>query len=325
MKKILLIYTYMSPFIKKDLEILKENFDVKTFHYETKGAILRIRQLIKLFFKILKTDLVYHWFCYEHALIGTIVSKCLHKKSIIVVGGSEVTYMPEIDYGLLKNKFAVRMVRFSLKHADKVIAVSNFTKKEILRFVKPKDLKAIYNGIDPDVFKPAGKKENIVVTAGLLSEDRIKLKGLDTFIESAKRLPNIGFVIIGPVDPNYPKPDKTPNIKFTGYLPQMKVLSYYQRAKVYCQLSYYESFGMALAEAMACECIPVITKKGSLPEVVGDTGFYVSYGDTNATVNAIRNALKSDKGKKARERIKKMFLLEKRNRGLVNEINDLLC
>ncbi|MCG2825021.1 MAG: hypothetical protein L6265_00345 [Thermoplasmatales archaeon] len=45
MKKILLIYTYMSPFIKKDLEILKENFDVKTFHYETSGAILRIRQL----------------------------------------------------------------------------------------------------------------------------------------------------------------------------------------------------------------------------------------------------------------------------------------
>jgi len=29
---------------------------------------------------------------------------------------------------------------------------------------------------------------------------------------------------------------------------------------------------MALAEAMCCECVPVVTKKGALPEVVGDTG-----------------------------------------------------
>ena len=70
------------------------------------------------------------------------------------------------------------------------------------------------------------------------------------------------------------------HIEFTGFVTDDELLGWYQRAKVYCQLSYYESFGMAAAEAMLCECVPVVTRKGALPEVVGETGFYVEYGES---------------------------------------------
>ena len=98
------------------------------------------------------------------------------------------------------------------------------------------------------------------------------------------------------------------------------MLKYYQRAKVYVQVSAHEGFGCSLAEAMLCECVPVVTNKGAIPEVVGDTGFYVPYGDLKATAEAIKEALKSDRGKEARERIKRMFPVEKREEKLVSLI-----
>ena len=74
---------------------------------------------------------------------------------------------------------------------------------------------------------------------------------------------------------------------------------------------------------MSCGCVPVVTRKYSLPEVVGDTGFYVPYNDPKATAEAIRKALKSNKGAKARERVKKYFSLEAREKGLIREILEL--
>jgi glycosyltransferase involved in cell wall biosynthesis len=117
--------------------------------------------------------------------------------------------------------------------------------------------------------------------------------------------------------------DLPKNIELFGYIPQEELIAYYQRAKVYCQLSFIESFGMALAEAMSSECIPVVTDRGALPEVAENTGFYVSYGDPETAAKAIKEALKSNKGKEARERIKKMFPIEKREKELIKMIEEI--
>jgi len=73
-------------------------------------------------------------------------------------------------------------------------------------------------------------------------------------------------------------------------------------------------FGMALTEAMACESVPVLTNNVALPEVVGDVGFYVPYGDEKVTAEAIKEALNSNRGKEAREKIKNMFGVHSRKR-----------
>ena len=74
---------------------------------------------------------------------------------------------------------------------------------------------------------------------------------------------------------------------------------------------------------MSCGCVPVVTRRYALPGVVGDTGFYVPYNDPKATAEAIRKALESGKGAKARERVKKYFSLEAREKGLIREILEL--
>jgi glycosyltransferase involved in cell wall biosynthesis len=75
---------------------------------------------------------------------------------------------------------------------------------------------------------------------------------------------------------------------------------------------------------MACGCVPVVTDKGAIPEVVGNTGVYVSYGDAKATADGIKRALKLNDGATARQRIEKMFTIDKRREALLNAINDLL-
>jgi len=76
-------------------------------------------------------------------------------------------------------------------------------------------------------------------------------------------------------------------------------------------------FVMSYGEAMACGCIPVVTKRAALPEVASEYGIYVPYGDVNSTAQALKRAFKMKNLEKcARNRIVKIFSLEKREREL---------
>jgi len=53
-----------------------------------------------------------------------------------------------------------------------------------------------------------------------------------------------------------------------------------------------------------------------LPEVVGDSGYYVPYVNIKAAAEAIEKALSSKRGLKARERVEEKFSLKKREQEL---------
>jgi glycosyltransferase involved in cell wall biosynthesis len=182
-------------------------------------------------------------------------------------------------------------------------------------------------GFDCNKFTPRGKKEQMVVTVCHVNKSNYKRKGLDVFIESAKRLPDIQFVIIGKDTDGTGeqlKLKKINNLSITGALSEDELIRYLSRAKVYAQLSAHEGFGCALAEAMLCECIPVVTDRGSLPEVAGPDAFYVEYGDSEATVENIMKALSKDSGVKYRNRVMALFPAEKREKELLSIINLLI-
>ena len=73
---------------------------------------------------------------------------------------------------------------------------------------------------------------------------------------------------------------------------------------------------------MALGCIPVVTKNGALPEVVGDVGFYVEYGDVNKTADAISKALKSNNSEDVIDRVNNKFLLQYREEKLLNLLTE---
>ena len=106
------------------------------------------------------------------------------------------------------------------------------------------------------------------------------------------------------------------NLIILGRQTSSELTKHFQQAKVYCALSYRESFGVAMAEAMACGCVPVATNRGALPEVIGTVGVTVDYADTKATVNAINTALVMPN--RSREQITDNFSLDRRERELLH-------
>lgn len=274
---------------------------------------------IRMIVPIWRSDLTFSWFASGHSFAAVLLCKIMGKRSAVVAGGYDVAYEPEIDYGQYTLPKHKRMyVDIVLRNADIILPVSEFTRSEVLARVRPKRIQLLYPGIDTDEFRPQGEKEDLVMTVASSSGRVIRLKGLNSFIGAAALLPGVRFLVVGlsEADREELQSKAAENVLLSGYETQEELLAHYQKAKVYCQLSYRESFGMALVEAMACGCAPVVTERGALPEVVGDTGYYVPYGNIRATAEAIEKALSSKRGLKARERVEEKFSLKKREQEL---------
>lgn len=265
------------------------------------------------------------------SLHTVLFAKLFNGKSLIIAVGGDAAEVPEIPYGAFTT-WKKHLVKLVFQTADIVLAVSEKTKSDVLRHSKPKSVRVVYHGIDTERFKPKGRKEQMVLLVSALHPRSwtMKVKGLETFVRCAKYLLDAPFVLVGEVGDDscvrHLKRIASSNVRILGYLPQDELIGYYRRAKVYVQVSLHESFCLALAEAMSCECVPVVTKCGALPEVAGDIGFYVPYGDPEATAEAIKEAFNATSavGRKARKRIKDMFPLQKRKEKLLEIINAMM-
>lgn len=317
-------------FLQRDIAILKNYFEIRTAPtFNRKKPITTLPSIFKILKGTLWADLTFSQFADSHAFLAVLFSRIFRKKSIVVVGGYEVARVPEIGYGAMLNPIYAQVVRFVLKHADKVLTVAESLREDAVRNagVGGGNIKTAPMCYDSEFWKPCGEKEEVVMTVAYIKGSVVKRKGLQTFVEAAKYLPEVKFILAGPdVDGSvkHLKSVAAPNVEFPGFISSEELPRWYSRAKVYCQLSRYEGIPNALCEAMLCKCVPVGTHYCGIPVAIGDSGFHIPYGDTEATVQAIRKALSSNKGDMARERIKRMFPMERRERELITEIRGLL-
>lgn len=319
---ILFLTSSLSSFVEGDLRMLRAGYPVRevaTGGGPAGSSGQRLSLVLSILSGVLRTDIVFAWFAHNHSYLAVRAARLLRKRALVVVGGYEVANELEIGYGALLDTALAGKVRYIIENADCILAVSEFSRREILAVGQPRRLETVYNSVDTSLFSPGGSKEGIVLTVCLVSTANIRVKGLDTFIDAARQLPRARFVLIGrALDGALEilKRDAPDNVEFVGAVGQSELIGWYRRAKVYCQLSYRESFGVALAEAMSCECVPVVTDRGALPEVAGDTGFVVPYADTQATVDAISRALLAGTGPAARKRVCEHFSREHREEEL---------
>jgi len=322
---VLFVYSSFQSFVKKDFEILKNHFILKEVKWQGK------RDIFKILSGVLWSDITYSWFASDHAFITVLLSRLFKRKSIVIVGGVDAAYVPEINYGRFTQGFFKRkMTVFALKHASKVLVVDPSLKDDVIKNAKVdgKNIEYVPTGYDPDYWKSKAKKENIVLTVGGVVDSVVKRKGFKTFVKAAEHIPNLKFVIVGKhIDSsvNALKEISKNNVEFTGFVSDEELLRWYQKSKVYCQLSRYEGLPNALCEAMLCECVPVGTKNCGIPTAIGKTGFYVKYNAEKETADAISKALKNQNfGKKARDRIKTNFPLNSRETKLLKIIKSLI-
>ncbi len=325
--RIMFIGNLSTSWIGRDFTLLSD-FCVEPLQIKSRS----FHTLFKLLRQFLSSDIIYVWFIKMSTFIVVFLSLFFNKKVIIVTGGYDVAKEPKIKYGQMLNPVRARIVKFVLEHATKILSVSHYQKEEeISSITKKANVTVVPLPCDTEKFHPNREKEKLVITVSKMSWSYIRRKGLETFISAAKFFPDVSFVHVGrhtDDSVNYLRAKAPPNVIFTGFVKTEKLVEWYQRAKVYCQLSYHESemSGGAVGEAMACECIPVVsTRISSIREAVNDCGFYVPYGDVKATVKAIRKALNAPQslGEKARKRMLTVFPMEKRKQALHRIIREV--
>ncbi len=333
--RILFVRNTSSSFVRNDLGLLGKNFSVRVLDYVTHLSIRRnptstIRFLVYLFVGTMWAHLTFSWFGGEHSFWAIRVSRMLGRKSVVVLGGGEVAKIPEIALGGALDANFSQVMKYILANASKVLTVDESLKHDAMRNLAAhgRNITTIPTGHDHHKFSPQGRKEEMVLTVGFLARgESPKRKGLDVFVKAADYLKGLSFVFVGDsLDGSLDtlKSMAGQNVSFVGAVAYDELVRFYQRAKVYCQLSLFEGLPSALCEAMLCQCVPVGTRNGGIPTAIGETGFYVPYGDPRATANAIQEAIVSNKGIEARERIQSLFSLETRETKLVELIHELL-
>ncbi len=319
---ILFTSTFITPFITEDVEILQRHFSIHRSTARGWSAPL------KFFPQVLKADITFSWFASVYSSLLILLTKILRKKSIIVLGGGDAARIPELRYGIWNSKWKSALLRYALPRATKVIAVDDSLKRDAIELAHygGENISIIPTGYDSERWKPDGEKENLVLTvANCPDEQRIKLKGIDQFIQAAQCLPEFRFVAVG-ISEHVQQHLKLPhNVELHGFTSQNELLHFYRRAKVYCQFSRREGLPNSLCEAMLCECVPVGTKTGGIPTAIGNAGFLVNGNDMEQTATAIQQAMNNhaEKSKEARNQIIERFSLEQRERRLKELINGL--
>lgn len=317
--RVLFVFPFEATFIQRDLELLQSFCEVKPFLFAGSNGYAELVRHVQ------RVDVVFSWFALPFAAAASLVARLTGRISILVSGGWDVAREREIGYGRPLTFRNALVARTALSTAHAVLAFSDSSLASIRQLAPHAPVQRAYLGVDSKSFFPV-EKEAIVVSIANLSRENIVRKGLVAFVHAARELPRNRFVIVGRhVDDAVEilRAIAPSNVSFPGWLAESDLRSLLGRAQVYVQASYTEGFGVALAEAMASGCVPVVTRRGALPEVVGETGFYVPYGDSTALAEATRSALNSDLGPRARDRIAERFTLEERLNTLRSLIYEL--
>ncbi len=312
-----------SSFVQQDRSLLSERYSVRDVLWNGK------RSIPKLTWIVLRSDLSFSWFASDHAYGAVRLARIFGRKSIVFVGGADAAKRPDLDYGVYLDPRKGRLSRWAVEHADRVLVVDEFLREELARNggVTRRDIITVPLGFDVERLRPGSLPRTNVLTVGIVDDVNVRRKGLDIFSATARLLPKIPFVLVGGRENAATarlKASAPPNLRILGPISDSDLLHEFQRAGVYAQLSRYEAFGSALGEAMACGCVPVGTRVGGIPTVIGETGSYVPEGDAVATARAIRDAFAHGDGLAARRRVAERFPLEKRRRTLTRVVEDLV-
>lgn len=341
---ILYIHIGLSSFVKKDIHILKSEFNVFELYFNVNNKKRIPLEFLKQFYKLAvlsrKTNCFVIQFAGFHSVLPVLFSKILKKKSIIVLGGTDCVSFPSINYGNFNRYFLAKATKLSLNLTNLLLPVDDTLVKYKYTYqsedfdhqgylfhapnVKTKS-EVIYNGYDSIEWDSHSeiKEENSFVTiaANLGSRFGIQLKGIDLFIELASFFPDYKFYIVGGYGIQIPLTD---NVILLENIKNEELPSFLSSKQYYLQLSMSEGFPNALCEAMLCNCTPIVSNVGAMPKIVDNEELILKEKDINQLVEIIKKInLRITNPEVYRNKIITNFSIERRKTELIEKIREL--
>ena len=312
---------YMATFVNRDFETLRQRYRMRRWFY--RGNLHGLPDRLAISLHVLSSDFNLSWFGYHQAYWAVHYSREFRRKSVVILGGFDVC--EEEDPNLPAR---LKEVRYILRNADRVLVVSHRVMEKALLVEPAAHLELVYHGFNSEMYRPLGAKKRIVTTVAFVNRANLRRKGLETFVQSAALLPEYRFLVVGEfLDDaiDHLRSIATNNVSFVGRQSESELIRTYQRTAVYVQASAHEGFGCSLAEAMLCGCVPVVSDRGAIPEVVGNAGIYTDPQDPVDLARGIRDGMANPSlATVGRNRIATLFPEAKRHERLLSIIDDVL-
>lgn len=221
-------------------------------------------------------DAVYTFFASEQAVVAAIVARVRRRRFVVCVGGYDVADERRHGYGL-PTRWTTRWVPWIvLRLSHRVIAMSTAARDEALRAGSPPERTVVSHlGLTPrfgDAPATVARDADTVVTVAYVDEVSWSRKGIDRFVDAARRDPTRRYVLVGRIaEPirTGPLADPPANLVLTGYVDDDELNELLWSAGSYAQFSWHEGYGVSMVEAMQAGCLPVISDIPTLREVAG--------------------------------------------------------
>ena len=228
------------------------------------------------------------------------LSGSVHKRPI-VLSTHGLFFHTDFAQHFKKIYFQV-VTRLSLSRISKVVCVSHHDFTLVRKIIQGKNIQLIPNGIDFEklsALEAANRDPNLFISVGRLAPNKRYDRLLETFSLLVGLRPKSRLVIIGPdmgllaTLKELSRIMKIENhVQFAGSLSDNELLDYLRRASICLAASQYEGFGVALLEAMAAGCLPVIQPLSVFEELVegGVEGIYVDFDKPQKAADLIHKA-----------------------------------
>ena len=249
------------------------------------------------------------------------------------------------------------VIASAIRRAAHIITVSHFAKQDILAHYPEAagKVSVTYEAADPFCRMPlAGQEDAVLGRLGLRTGERGRdilrpyflyvgnaypHKNLGLLIETAERMPEYRFVLVGKSDHFYMRLERETsrrhlsNVVFAGFLADQELSILYRHAAAYVFPSLYEGFGFPAGEAMACGLPVISSSAGALPEVVGpdgEAGVLVPPANADALAAALKRVMADEElrrrmGAAARRRVETHFTWEQAGKQTVAVYEELIA
>ncbi|MDB4940082.1 MAG: hypothetical protein JWO40_507 [Candidatus Doudnabacteria bacterium] len=227
------------------------------------------------------------------------------KNSIVTIHDIAWDFYPE-TFG----KFTLNYLRFSTwyacRFANKIIAVSEQTKKDLIKKynLDPAKIAVVYHGFDRNTEMEKGSSEEqrlagslpkkFVLFLSTLQPRKNVIGLIDAFIELKKEKQiEHSLVLAGGKGWLYNKIirkiSEHPEVLYIGYVQNR--FEFLKNADLLVQPSFYEGFGMSILDAFAAGVPVACSNVSSLPEVAGEAAIYFNPNSKQEIKQAIYNVL----------------------------------
>jgi len=220
---------------------------------------------------------------------------CNPRRSVVTVHDIGFEHLPEAYHWA--NKFYHKfIIHFIKRFATRIIAVSRFTKDDLVKTYKipTEKISVVYDGYDADNYRPVadaaarlktqyGFDFPFVLFVGRLEGKKNICRLVEAFIMFKKKFPNDKrkLVLVGKagIDSELARAkeeiasaDVEQDVIFPGWVAEADLPLFLSAADLFFFPSLFEGFGIPVIEAMACGCPVICSDTTSLPEVAGEAG-----------------------------------------------------